>query len=110
MVAMSQKPQKLRVSKPTVHKTDRKKCDLGKHVAATCSIKITHNSVTSAAKQVGIPLSTLSRIRKNAVEHAKENNLPLTDLSNYKDKPRSGKSPALSVDEGDQLCSIMIST
>lgn len=109
-ITIPRKPQKFRVSKPTVHGTDRREHDLGKRIAATCLVEIAHNSVTSAAKQVGIPKNTLSCIRRKAVEHAKENDLPITDPSNYEDSFRSGRPAALSLDEGDQLCSHVVST
>lgn len=85
-VVMPWKPQKFCVSKPTVHKTARKEHNIGKRVAATCLVEIAHNLVTSAAKQVGIPANTFSYICKKAVEHAKENDLPITNPSNYKNK------------------------
>ena len=69
---MPHKPQKLRGSTPTVHKTDRREHDLGKRIADTCLVDITHSSVRSVAKQVGIPSNTLSKVRMEGVEHAKE--------------------------------------
>ena len=71
-VAMSRKPQKFCVSKPTIHKTDKTEHDLGKRISATCLVKIVHYSVTSAAKQVGVPSNTLFKIRKKAVEHIQD--------------------------------------
>lgn len=107
---MPRKPQKFRVSKPSIHKTDRREHGLEKRVVGTCLVEIAHNSVTSAAKEVGIPASTLSKIRKKAVTHAKENDLPLTDPSNYEDNPRSGRSVVLSTSKADQLSSYVVST
>ena len=43
---MPRKPRKFCVSKPTFHKIDRREHNLGKRNAATCLVKIAHNSVS----------------------------------------------------------------
>lgn len=106
---MAQKPQKFCVNKPSVRKIDKREHGLEKRVAGTCLVEITHNLVTSAAKKIGIPASTLLKIRKKAVTHAKENDFPLTDLSNYKNNPQSGKPVILSISKTDQLSSYVVS-
>lgn len=98
---MPQKPQKFCVSKPTVYRIDKREHNIGKRIAATCLIEIAYNLITSAAKQVSISPSTFFKICKRNVKHAKENDFPITDLSNYKNNSRLGKSTTLSLDKRD---------
>lgn len=104
------KTQQSRVSKPAVRKTDRREHTIEKRVAGTCLVEMAHSSLRSAAKKVGIPPSTLAKIRQKAVKHATDNDLPLTDPSNYKDDPRPGRPHVMSEMEADQLCSRVVST
>ena len=96
---MPWKPQKFYVSKPTVRKTDKREHNLGKRITGTYLVKIAHNSVIFVAKQVDIPANIFFYICKKAIEHAKENNLPITNPSNYQDNYWLGKPTVLSLDE-----------
>lgn len=102
---MPSKPIKYRVHKPVQHKTGRREYSLTQRAIGTALIEIDGNSVRQAAQKTGIPHNTLSRIRKRAVQHADENDLPLDDPSNYEDAPRAGRTPVLTVEEGDNVCS-----
>ena len=99
---MPRKHRNTKGQKPRVNKTSRKETTIEQRVAMVA--KSDFLAVKEVSENMDIPHDTVKRVIAKARNHARENRLPLTDRSNYEDKPHTGQPKKLTTEQEDWIC------
>ena len=105
-------PTKLRESKgriPRVAKTTRKELSVTERATITSLVQEAGWKQERVADLIKVGIGTVGKTVRRAITRAKENQLPLADISNYQSTRRSGQPRKLTPEQGDEICTWIVS-